>query len=144
MPVFTFLPHFLHIWPTSEKLSTTVFHVFSIYGQYIYLEIVQHWLSLVFFYSLSICGKYLEMVQKLITSMFSEYHKVRKLENMGLTWPCNSHMIPIGSPSFFPDNFQLWSIYGPYYWFGKGKCSISLIQRFNFVEHPAVWLSSSN
>ena len=102
--------------------TLTVFHIFSIYGQH--LEIVQHWLSLV--HNFSICGKYLETVQELINSMFSEYHKVRKLENMGLTWPCDS---------------QLGPIYGPCYWFGKGLGSdlqswLKLLGQFPLLPLP--------
>ena len=66
--VCSFLWHFLHIWPISEKLSNTdcfphFLHIWQIFGNSATLTVFSF-----FSHSFSICGKYLEMVQKLINS----------------------------------------------------------------------------
>ena len=62
------LTYFLHIWPISEKLSNTdcfphFLHIWPIFGNSATLTVFSF-----FSHSFSICGKYLEMGQKLINS----------------------------------------------------------------------------
>ena len=116
---FSVFPYLLHIWlisgnDTTLTLLFSFVHIFSIYGQY------------------------LEMVQIRIKPTFPKNGNIRKCLNMDFTWPYNCHIIPIILPYFAPGNFQLWLIYGPYYFFGKGNFSILLLSQLLLLFYHQV------